>query len=316
MNKELNKIHHRLLVLGSGPAGCTAAIYSSRANIDVALITGSTVGGQLITTNIVDNWPGEDEGIAGTQLMENMVKQVQRFNAPIINDQILSVDLKARPFSLHGENALYSADALIIATGASPRYLGLKSEQNFLGRGVSSCAVCDGYFYHKAKVAVVGGGNTAIEDALYLAEIADEVTLIHRRNEFRAESILVDKLFSKVKENKIKLELESVVDEIFGDANGVTGLRLKHVDDTTKTIDLKGIFIAIGHKPNTEIFEGQIDMQDGYITVNNGKKENVTATSVPGIFAAGDVADPFYQQAITAAGSGCMAAKDAKKYLG
>jgi thioredoxin reductase (NADPH) len=315
MNIETNKNHHSLLILGSGPAGCTAAIYSARANIDVALITGPVLGGQLIVTHSIDNWPGEDEGISGMALMENMLKQVQRFKAPVINDKILSADLKSQPFSLRGENAIYTSDALIIATGASPRYLGLQSEREFFGRGVSSCATCDGYFYRGAKVAVIGGGNTALEDALYLAEIVSEVILVHRRDQFRAEPILIDRLFSKVKEGKVKLELESTVDEILGDANGVTGLLLKHVSGTTKTIDLKGVFIAVGLKPNTEIFEGQIALLNGYITLERNTVAGTTLTSIPGVFAAGDVADPIYRQAITAAGSGCMAAKDAQIFL-
>jgi thioredoxin reductase (NADPH) len=308
--------HHRLIILGSGPAGYTAAVYAARANLNPVLITGMQQGGQLMTTTDVDNWPGDVEGLQGPALMERMKLHAERFNTQIIFDQITSVNLKQKPFRLVGEYHTYTTDALIIATGASARYLGMESETAFMGRGVSACATCDGFFYRGKKVAVVGGGNTAVEEALYLANIASHVTVIHRRDTFRSEKILLDKLMSKVKNGNVSLELDCVVDEVLGDKTGVTGIRIKNTKtDTKKEIELHGVFIAIGHTPNTQIFEGQLEMKSGYIITRSGLEGNATATSIPGVFAAGDVADSVYRQAVTSAGTGCMAALDAEKYL-
>lgn len=308
--------HCRLLILGSGPAGYTAAVYAARANLNPVLVTGLAQGGQLMTTTDVDNWPGDDQGVLGPELMERMRKHAERFNTEIIFDHIHTVKLGQRPFYLQGDSGAYTCDALIIATGASAQYLGLPSEQAFMGKGVSACATCDGFFYRKQKVAVVGGGNTAVEEALYLSNIASEVTLIHRRDKFRAEAILVDKLMDKVKNGNMRLELNSTLDEVLGDATGVTGVRIRRVDSAeTKELAVAGAFIAIGHKPNTDLFADQLNMHNGYIVVNSGLGGNATATSVPGVFAAGDVADHVYRQAVTSAGTGCMAALDAEKYL-
>jgi len=308
--------HHRLIILGSGPAGWTASIYAARANLNPVVIAGLTPGGQLSLTTDVDNWPGDVEGLQGPGLMERMQRHAERFNTIIIQDHIAKVDLKKRPFVLHGDET-YTCDALIIATGADAKYLGLASETAYKGKGVSACATCDGFFYRNKKVAVVGGGNTAVEEALFLSNIASHVTLIHRRDKFRAEKILVDRLLDKAKTTgKIQLEWNHVVDEIIGDPQGVTGVHIKNAyDGNPKLLTVDGVFIAIGHKPNTEIFEGQLEMVNGYITVQSGSNGNATATSVPGVFAAGDVADPIYRQAVTSAGSGCMAALDADKYL-
>lgn len=308
--------HCRLLILGSGPAGYTAAVYAARANLSPVLITGMEQGGQLMTTTEVDNWPGDNAGVMGPDLMERMRKHAERFATEIIFDHISSVDFSQRPFMLKGDSASYSCDALIIATGASAMYLGLPSEQEFRGRGVSACATCDGFFYRDQKVAVIGGGNTAVEEALYLSNIASEVVLVHRRGALRAEKILQQKLLEMAENGNIRVEWNHVLDEVLGDASGVTGMRIKHVQTgETKDIDLHGIFIAIGHQPNTQIFEGQLDMTNGYIRVHGGADGNATATSVPGVFAAGDVMDHVYRQAITSAGSGCMAALDAEKFL-
>lgn len=308
-------LNYNLIILGSGPAGCTAALYASRANLKPVLITGNTPGGQLITTTEVDNWPGEINGILGSKLMDNMLNHAKRFATEVITDQITSVDLTQKPFFIQGEASSYTCNALIIATGASARYLGLPSEKEFMGRGVSACATCDGFFYKGKKVAVVGGGSTAVEEALYLSEIASEVTLIHRRSQFKAEPILVEQLLSKVKENKIKIEWNSVVTEILGDEAGVNGIRIQNTQDkNSKDLAISGVFIAIGHKPNTEIFQKYLAMENGYLLVNN-PNEYTTMTNIPGIFAAGDVADPTYRQAINAAASGCRAALDVQKYL-
>jgi thioredoxin reductase (NADPH) len=305
--------HHRLIILGSGPAGYSAAVYAARANLNPVLITGIAQGGQLMTTTDVDNWPGDDQGVQGPELMQRMQKHAERFETKIIFDHVNAVELGKKPFILTGDSAQYTCDALIIATGASAKYLGLTSEQAFMGRGVSGCATCDGFFYRNQKVAVVGGGNTAVEEALYLANIAKEVTVVHRRDHFRAEKILINKLMAKP---NVKIEWNSVLEEVLGDDTGVTGIRLKNIQtQTEKQLDLHGVFIAIGHKPNTDIFEGQLQMRNGYIIVKSGLDGNATATNVPGIFAAGDVADHIYRQAITSAGSGCMAALDAEKYL-
>lgn len=309
--------HHRLIILGSGPAGYTAAIYAARANLKPVLITGMEPGGQLTTTTDVDNWPGDVEGLQGPALMERMKLHAERFNTEILYDHIHSVDLKQRPFILHGENT-YSCDALIIATGASAQYLGLPSEKTYMSRGVSACATCDGFFYRNQKVVVVGGGNTAVEEALYLSNIASHVTVIHRRDKFRSEKILSDKLIHKAEnEGKVKIEWNHVTEEILGDNSGVTGIRVKNTQTgASKDIDVHGVFIAIGHKPNTDIFAGQLDMtENGYIKVKSGLHGGATATNIPGVFAAGDVADSIYRQAVTSAGSGCMAALDADKYL-
>ena len=309
--------HARLLILGSGPAGYTAAVYAARANLKPVLITGLQMGGQLTTTTEVDNWPGDVEGLMGPDLMERMRKHAERFQTEIIFDQIHTAKLQERPFQLIGDSGEYTCDALIIATGASAQYLGLPSEQAFMGKGVSGCATCDGFFYRNQKVAVIGGGNTAVEEALYLANIASEVTLVHRRQQFRAEKILMDKLMEKVASGKIRLELDNVLDEVLGDDSGVTGMRIRNVKNgETREIPLQGVFIAIGHKPNTDLFAGQLEMHNGYIQVKGGSEGGATSTSIPGVFAAGDVADHVYRQAITSAGSGCMAALDADKFLG
>jgi thioredoxin reductase (NADPH) len=308
--------HSRLLILGSGPAGYTAAVYAARANLNPVLVTGLQQGGQLTTTTEVDNWPGDADGVQGPELMERMMKHAERFNTEIIFDHIHTTDLSARPFKLVGDNATYTCDALIIATGASARYLGLDSEEAFKGRGVSACATCDGFFYRNKPVAVIGGGNTAVEEALYLSNIASKVTVVHRRDKFRSEKILSDKLMERSKTGNVEIEWNHVLDEVLGDDMGVTGMRIKNAQDgSTKEIGLDGVFIAIGHTPNTEIFNGQLDMNNGYISVKGGSDGNATATSVPGVFAAGDVADSIYRQAVTSAGSGCMAALDAEKYL-
>ena len=307
--------HHALIILGSGPAGCTAAIYAARANLHPVVITGIQQGGQLTTTTEVENWPGGDADLQGPQLMQQMQAHVERFDAEVVFDHIEQVDLSTRPFRLTG-TASYSCDALIIATGATAQYLGLPSEQAYMGKGVSACATCDGFFYRNQKVAVIGGGNTAVEEALYLANIASEVTLVHRRDALRSEKVLQDRLFARAKEGKVKILWDHQLDEVLGDASGVTGMKVKSVKDgTTTDLVLAGVFIAIGHKPNTGIFAGQLDMNDGYIRIHSGIDGNATATSVPGVFAAGDVADHVYRQAVTSAGFGCMAALDAEKYL-
>ncbi|UYF99397.1 MULTISPECIES: thioredoxin-disulfide reductase [unclassified Halomonas] len=308
--------HERLIILGSGPAGYTAAVYAARANLKPVLITGLQAGGQLTTTTDVDNWPGEAEGIQGPALMEKMQAHAERFNTEVLFDHISEVSLSEKPYTLKGDSGTYTCDALIIATGASARYLGLPTEQQFMGQGVSACATCDGFFYRNQEVVVVGGGNTAVEEALYLSNIASKVTLVHRRDTLRAEKILQDKLLEKVEAGTIALEWFQQVDEVLGDGSGVTGVRLKStLDGTTKELHAPGLFIAIGHSPNTGIFEGQLAMKGGYITVNSGLEGNATATSVPGVFACGDVMDHIYRQAITSAGSGCMAALDAERYL-
>jgi len=308
--------HCRLLILGSGPAGYTAAVYAARANLNPVLVTGMQQGGQLMTTTEVDNWPGDDAGVMGPSLMERMQKHAERFNTEIIFDHIHTVDLQNRPFTLTGDSATYTCDALIIATGASAQYLGLDSEEKFKGRGVSACATCDGFFYRNQRVAVIGGGNTAVEEALYLANIASEVILVHRRDELRSEKILQTQLFEKAEQGKVKLMWNHNLDEVLGDKTGVTGMRVKHTQTgETQDIDLQGIFVAIGHKPNTEIFNGQLEMHNGYLKVKSGMEGNAMQTSVEGVFAAGDVMDHVYRQAITSAGTGCMAALDAEKYL-
>ena len=308
--------HCRLLILGSGPAGYTAAVYAARANLSPVLITGLEQGGQLMTTTEVDNWPGDVEGLQGPGLMERMQKHAERFNTEILFDHIHTVELKKRPYTLIGDSGTYTCDALIIATGASAQYIGLPSEEAFRGKGVSACATCDGFFYRNQNVAVIGGGNTAVEEALYLSNIAKHVTVIHRRDKFRSEKILSDQLVEKSKTGNVTIEWNYTLDEVLGDNSGVTGLRIKSTEDgSTKDIEVMGVFIAIGHKPNTAIFEGQLEMDHGYIKVRSGTAGNATATSVEGVFAAGDVADHIYRQAITSAGSGCMAALDAEKYL-
>jgi thioredoxin reductase (NADPH) len=308
--------HCRLLILGSGPAGYAAAVYGARANLSPVLVTGLEQGGQLMTTTDVDNWPGDPDGVLGPDLMDRMRRHAERFETELIMDHIGKVDLSERPFRLTGDSGTYTCDALIIATGASAKYLGMDSEEKFKGRGVSACATCDGFFYRGQKVAVIGGGNTAVEEALYLSNIAAEVTLVHRRDSLRAEKILQKQLFEKAENGNVRLAWNHVLDEVLGDASGVTGIRIKNVQDAaTEEIDLHGVFIAIGHQPNTQIFEGQLDMAGGYIKVNSGTAGNATATSVPGVFAAGDVMDHVYRQAITSAGTGCMAALDAEKYL-
>ena len=308
--------HCRLLILGSGPAGYAAAVYGARANLSPVLITGIEQGGQLMTTTDVDNWPGDPDGVLGPDLMERMRKHAERFETEMVFDQINKVDLEKRPFELTGDSGVYTCDALIIATGASAMYLGMDSEEAFKGRGVSACATCDGFFYRNQKVAVIGGGNTAVEEALYLSNIAAEVTLVHRRDALRAEKILQQQLFDKAENGNVRLAWDNVLDEVLGDNTGVTGIRIKNVKDGgTEDIDLQGVFIAIGHKPNTAIFEGQLDMAGGYIKVASGTDGNATATSVAGVYAAGDVMDHVYRQAITSAGTGCMAALDAEKYL-
>ena len=317
LNPKVETRHCPLLILGSGPAGYSAAVYAARANLKPVLITGLEKGGQLTTTTDVDNWPGDVEGLQGPALMERMEKHALRFNTEVIFDHIARVDLSVRPFQLIGDShKAYTADALIIATGASARYLGLVSEEAFMGRGVSACATCDGFFYRNQRVAVIGGGNTAVEEALYLSNIAEHVTVVHRRDKFRAEKILIDHLNKKVESGKITIEWNSVLNEVLGDDSGVTGMNIQRVDDNSlKKINLHGIFIAIGHTPNTGIFVDQLKMKNGYIEVKTGLSGNATATSVPGVFAAGDVADSVYRQAVTSAGSGCMAALDAEKYL-
>ena len=308
--------HCRLLILGSGPAGYTAAVYAARANLQPVLITGLQQGGQLMTTTEVDNWPGDDAGIMGPQLLERMQRHAERFKTEMIFDHIHTVNLQQRPFTLSGDSGTYTCDALIVATGATAMYLGLESEEKFKGKGVSACATCDGFFYRKQRVAVIGGGNTAVEEALYLANIASEVILVHRRDSFRAEKIMQDHLYEKVAEGKIKLMLNSVLDEVLGDKTGVTGMRVKNVQSgESQDVALQGIFVAIGHKPNTDIFQGQLELQNGYIKVKSGNEGNATAASVDGVFAAGDVMDHVYRQAITSAGTGCMAALDAERYL-
>jgi thioredoxin reductase (NADPH) len=308
--------HCRLLILGSGPAGYTAAVYAARANLSPVLVTGLEQGGQLMTTTDVDNWPGDNDGVQGPDLMERMRKHAERFNTEIVFDHVNKVQLGERPFRLYGDAGTYTCDALIVATGASARYLGLPSEQHFRGKGVSACATCDGFFYRNQKVAVIGGGNTAVEEALYLSNIAAEVTLVHRRDALRAEKILQQHLLEKAEKGNVRIEWSHTLDEVLGDATGVTGMRIRNLKDgTTKDVELQGVFIAIGHQPNTQIFEGQLDMAGGYIRVQSGTEGNATAASVPGVFAAGDVMDHVYRQAITSAGTGCMAALDAEKYL-
>ena len=312
----MTTIHSRLLILGSGPAGYTAAVYAARANLKPVIITGMAQGGQLMTTTDVDNWPADAMGVQGPELMERFQKHAERFNTEIIFDHIHTARLTDKPITLTGDQATYTCDALIIATGASAQYLGLPSEEAFMGRGVSGCATCDGFFYKGQDVAVIGGGNTAVEEALYLANIARRVTVVHRRDKFRSEKILIDKLMDKAKNGNVTLEFNQVLDEVLGDKSGVTGMRIKStVDGSTKTLDLQGVFIAIGHKPNTVIFQGQLEMQNGYIVTRSGNQGNATATSITGVFAAGDVQDHIYRQAVTSAGSGCMAALDAEKYL-
>jgi thioredoxin reductase (NADPH) len=308
--------HCRLLILGSGPAGYTAAVYAARANLQPVLVTGMEQGGQLMTTTDVDNWPGDNEGVQGPDLMERMRKHAERFDTQIIFDHISQADLSERPFKLTGDQYAYTCDALIICTGASARYLGMESEQAFRGRGVSACATCDGFFYKNQKVAVIGGGNTAVEEALYLSNIASQVVVVHRRDEFRSEKILSDQLRKKAAEGNITLELDQVLDEVLGDQSGVTGIRIKNVKDgTTQEIDLMGVFIAIGHSPNTSLFESQLENTNGYLKIQGGLEGNATQTSIPGVFAAGDVMDYVYRQAITSAGTGCQAALDAERFL-
>jgi thioredoxin reductase (NADPH) len=308
--------HHKLVILGSGPAGYSAAVYAARANLAPAVITGLQQGGQLMTTTEVDNWPGDVDGVQGPELMDRLQRHAERFDTRIIFDQVHTAKLAEKPFTLIGDSGTYTCDALIIATGASAMYLGLPSEQAFMGKGVSGCATCDGFFYKGQDVAVVGGGNTALEEALYLANIARHVTLVHRRDTFKAEKIMVRHLMEKVDEGKITLALDSTLDEVLGDASGVTGMRIKSVKDgSTRDVALTGIFIAIGHKPNTGIFEGQLELENGYIVTRAGRGSNATATSIEGVFAAGDVQDQIYKQAVTSAGTGCMAALDAERYL-
>jgi thioredoxin reductase (NADPH) len=308
--------HCRLLILGSGPAGYTAAVYAARANLSPVLITGLEQGGQLMTTTDVENWPGGPADLQGPAMMEDMRVHAERFNTEIIFDQIHTVNLEKQPFQLEGDSGKYCCDALIIATGASAMYLGLPSEEAFKGKGVSACATCDGFFYKQQPVAVIGGGNTAVEEALYLANIASHVTLVHRRDELRSEKILQDRLFQKEKEGKVTIKWDCVLEEVLGDDSGVTGMRIKNVkDESTQDIDLQGVFIAIGHKPNTQIFDGQLDMHNGYLKIKTGTEGGATTTSIDGVFAAGDVCDHIYRQAITSAGTGCMAALDAEAYL-
>jgi thioredoxin reductase (NADPH) len=312
----MSTTHFNVIILGSGPAGYTAAVYAARANLKPAVITGIQPGGQLTTTTEVDNWPGDVEGLQGPDLMVRMQQHAERFNTEIVFDHINKVTLSAPPFVLEGDNGTYTCNALIIATGASARYLGLESEEAFKGKGVSACATCDGFFYKQKKVAVIGGGNTAVEEALYLSNIAEEVTLIHRRDSLRSEKILQDKLFEKEKNGNVNIIWNHTLDEVLGDQSGVTGIRVRStVDDSSQELELAGVFIAIGHTPNTGIFQDQLEMKNGYIKINSGLEGNATATSVPGVFAAGDVADHIYRQAITSAGFGCMAALDAEKFL-
>ena len=308
--------HARLMILGSGPAGYTAAVYAARANLKPVLITGIAQGGQLMTTTEVDNWPADADGVMGPELMARFQKHAERFNTEMIFDHIHTTHLNEKPIRLVGDSGEYTCDALIIATGASAKYLGLPSEEKFSGKGVSACATCDGFFYRNQEVAVIGGGNTAVEEALYLANIASKVTLVHRRDTFKAEAIMIDKLMDRVKEGKIALELDATLDEVLGDDMGVTGMRIKNIKTgASKDIELRGVFVAIGHKPNTDIFAGQLEMDGGYIVTQAGRQGNFTATSVPGVFAAGDVQDHIYRQACTSAGTGCMAALDAERYL-
>lgn len=307
--------HAKVLILGSGPAGYSAAVYTARANLKPLLITGMQAGGQLTTTTEVDNWPGGPEGLSGPDLMVQMQAHAERFDTEIVFDHIHTAKLDSKPFTLIGDSGTYTCDALIIATGASARYLGLPSEEAFKGKGVSACATCDGFFYRNRDVAVVGGGNTAVEEALYLSNIANKVTLIHRRDTFRSEKILQDKLYARVKEGKIELALNEQLDEVLGDEMGVTGVRVRNNDGSTRELAVDGVFIAIGHSPNTDLFTDQLEMKDGYLVVKSGRLGNATATSIEGVFAAGDVADDVYRQAITSAGAGCMAALDAEKYL-
>ncbi|MCV4157270.1 thioredoxin-disulfide reductase [Pseudomonas aeruginosa] len=308
--------HSRLIILGSGPAGYTAAVYAARANLKPVVITGIQPGGQLTTTTEVDNWPGDVEGLTGPALMTRMQQHAERFDTEIVYDHIHTAELQQRPFTLKGDSGTYTCDALIIATGASAQYLGMSSEEAFMGKGVSACATCDGFFYRNQVVCVVGGGNTAVEEALYLANIAKEVHLIHRRDKLRSEKILQDKLFDKAENGNVRLHWNTTLDEVLGDASGVTGVRLKStVDGSTSELSLAGVFIAIGHKPNTDLFQGQLEMRDGYLRIHGGSEGNATQTSIEGVFAAGDVADHVYRQAITSAGAGCMAALDVEKYL-
>lgn len=307
---------HKLIIIGSGPAGYTAAVYAARANLNPVVITGIEPGGQLTTTTDVDNWPADTNGVLGPELMDRFKAHAERFDTTIISDHISQVDFSKRPLELQGDNALYQADSVIICTGASAKYLGLESEEAFKGKGVSACATCDGFFYKKQKVAVIGGGNTAVEEALYLSNICSEVVLVHRRDSLRAEKIMQDKLFDREKNGNITIMWNHTLDEVLGDQSGVTGMRIKHTESSeTQEIDLMGVFIAIGHKPNTGIFEGQLEINGGYIKVQSGLDGNATATTVPGVFAAGDVMDHVYRQAVTSAGTGCMAALDAEKYL-
>ena len=308
--------HSRLIILGSGPAGYTAAVYAARANLKPVVITGIQPGGQLTTTTEVDNWPGDVEGLTGPALMTRMQQHAERFDTEIVYDHIHTAELQQRPFTLKGDSGTYTCDALIIATGASAQYLGMSSEEAFMGKGVSACATCDGFFYRNQVVCVVGGGNTAVEEALYLANIAKEVHLIHRRDKLRSEKILQDKLFDKAENGNVRLHWNTTLDEVLGDASGVTGVRLKNtIDGSTSELSLAGVFIAIGHKPNTDLFQGQLEMRDGYLRIHGGSEGNATQTSIEGVFAAGDVADHVYRQAITSAGAGCRAALDAEKYL-
>ncbi|MXP89697.1 thioredoxin-disulfide reductase [Pseudomonas aeruginosa] len=308
--------HSRLIILGSGPAGYTAAVYAARANLKPVVITGIQPGGQLTTTTEVDNWPGDVEGLTGPALMTRMQQHAERFDTEIVYDHIHTAELQQRPFTLKGDSGTYTCDALIIATGASAQYLGMSSEEAFMGKGVSACATCDGFFYRNQVVCVVGGGNTAVEEALYLANIAKEVHLIHRRDKLRSEKILQDKLFDKAENGNVRLHWNTTLDEVLGDASGVTGVRLKStIDGSTSELSLAGVFIAIAHKPNTDLFQGQLEMRDGYLRIHGGSEGNATQTSIEGVFAAGDVADHVYRQAITSAGAGCMAALDAEKYL-
>lgn len=308
--------HCRLLILGSGPAGYTAAVYAARANLNPVLVTGIEQGGQLMTTTDVDNWPGDADGVQGPELMQRMLRHAERFNTEVVFDHIHTADLSRRPFTLTGDAGVYTCDALIIATGASAKYLGLPSEEAYKGRGVSACATCDGFFYKGKDVAVIGGGNTAVEEALYLSHLAARVTVVHRRDKFRSEKILSDKLIERSRTGNVSIEWNHTLDEVLGDPSGVTGIRIRNAQDgTTRDIGLHGVFIAIGHSPNTGLFDSQLDMKNGYLVVKGGGEGNATATSVAGVFAAGDVADPVYRQAITSAGSGCMAALDAERYL-
>ena len=308
--------HEKLIILGSGPAGYSAAIYAARANLKPVLLTGMAMGGQLTTTTEVDNWPGDVEGLQGPDLMDRMKRHAERFDTEIVFDHINAVELSQRPFKLHGDSGSYTCDSLIIATGASAQYLGLESEQTYMGRGVSACATCDGFFYRGKKVAVIGGGNTAVEEALYLSNIAAEVVVVHRRDALRAEAILQDRLLEKEKNGNVTIAWDHELAEVLGDDSGVTGMTIKNVkSDETKNIDLDGVFIAIGHLPNTGIFKDQLDMRNGYLTINSGLQGNATQTSIAGVFAAGDVADQIYRQAVTSAGFGCMAALDAEQYL-